>query len=274
MAYAAYQKKVVDCKNAAQPANLEGKGVVITGGAKGMGEEGVRAFVAAGAYVTFGDTDEQNGAKLEAELVPNAKFVRCDVTSWEDQLAMFKLAASASPRRSVDVVVANAGISGPDDAFTIEDTEEPAKPQLKIVNINLLGVMYTLKLARHYFMKHPLDAEHDRCLIVNASLVGFLDVPGIPQYVGTTILSPTVQEYCKSKGIVFAEAADAAGAWLKIASDASINGRSFGIVPRDAAPQGYLDLGKDDYENGEYLDELQDILLRTSHRLAVKAESQ
>ncbi|OAL34483.1 hypothetical protein AYO20_06326 [Fonsecaea nubica] len=271
MAYAAYQKGVVDCKNAAPPTNLEGKGVVITGGAcKGDG-----------AHVTFGDLDEESGTKLEAELAPNAKFVHCDVTSWEDQLALFKLALSSSPRKSIDVVVANAGISGPDDAFTIEDTDEPVKPQLKIVNIDLLGVMYTMKLARHYFVKHPLDASHDRCLIVNASLVGFLDVPGIPQYmaskwgyVATTILSPTVQEYCKSKEIVFAEAQDAAGAWIKIASDPSINGRSFGIVPRDAAPQGYMDLGKDDYADGEYLDELQEILLRTSHRLAVKAESQ
>lgn len=38
------------------------------------------------------------------------------------------------------------------------------------------------------------------------------------------ILSPKVQEYCKSKGIVFAEAEDAAGAWLHIATNPSING--------------------------------------------------
>jgi short-subunit dehydrogenase len=137
------------------------------------------------------------------------------------------------------------------------DSEEPEKPELKIVNVNMIGVMYTMKLARHYFMKHPLDKDHDRCFIINASLVGFLDVPGVPQYmaakwgcralmrclrrttmvdgvranltgpwyVGTSILSPQVQEYCKGKGIVFAEAADCAGAMLKIASDPSINGK-------------------------------------------------
>ncbi|KIW88202.1 uncharacterized protein Z519_11313 [Cladophialophora bantiana CBS 173.52] len=308
MAYPAYQKGIVTLDAAVKAGGLSGKGVIITGGAKGMGEEGVRAFVAAGAHVTFGDTDEQNGLKLEAELAPNANFIRCDVTSWDDQLAMFKLAISKSPRKTIDIVVANAGISGPDDVFSVEgpDTDEPVKPQLKIVNIDLIGVLYTLKLARHYFMKHSLDTNYDRCFIVNASLVGFLDVPGIPQYmaskwgcrglmrcirrttavdgvrmnltgpwyVGTTILSPTVQEYCKSKGIVFAEAEDAASAWVKIASTPTINGRSFGIVPRGTTPQGFLDLGKDDYADGEYLDELQDILLRTSHRLAVKAESQ
>lgn len=52
-------------------------------------------------------------------------------------------------------------------------------------------------------------------------------------------------------------------------------GRSFGIVPRNAAaPQGCIDLGKEDYDAREYLNDLQDILLKTSHRLAVKAESQ
>lgn len=50
----------------------------------------------------------------------NAKFIPCDVTSWEDQLAMFKSAMANSPRKSVDIVVANAGISGPDEAFNIE----------------------------------------------------------------------------------------------------------------------------------------------------------
>ena len=114
---------------------------------------------------------------------------------------MFKWAVRNSPLKKVDVVVANAGISGPDPLFNIEgmnievshivlliqsdsasETEEPVQPELKIVNVDLIGVMYTLKLARHYFMKHPRDSYHDRCLIVNASLVGFLDVPGIPQY--------------------------------------------------------------------------------------------
>lgn len=33
---------------------------------------------------------------------------------------MFKLALSKSPRKSVDIVIANAGISGPDDVFTID----------------------------------------------------------------------------------------------------------------------------------------------------------
>lgn len=39
-----------------------------------------------------------------------------------------------------------------------------------------------MKLARQYFMKHPSGPEHDRCFIMTASIVGFVDSPGIPQY--------------------------------------------------------------------------------------------
>jgi len=306
MSFPEYKKGVVECTSNVDSSSLKDKSVIVTGGAKGMGEEAVRAFNKAGAFVTFGDTDAKSGEALAKELGSAVQFEVCNVASWEDQLRLFKAARAASPRKSVDVVVANAGISGPDVLFNIEDSEEPEKPTLTILEINLHGVMYSMKLARHYFSKQPYDDQHDRCFIINASLVGFLDVPGIPQYmsskfahralmrclrrttaidgvrscltcpwyVATTIQSPAVQEYLKGEGIVYAEAADAGGAMIKIASDRSINGRSFGIVPRDVAPHGYYDVGKDDFEDGELLDEYQKILLRTSHRLKVKAEEQ
>jgi hypothetical protein len=65
------------------------------------------------------------------------------------------------------------------------DTEEPQKPELKILDVNLIGVMYTVKLARHYFMKHPLNIDHDRCLIFNSSMAGFMDMPGTLQYMAS-----------------------------------------------------------------------------------------
>jgi hypothetical protein len=52
------------------------------------------------------------------------------------------------------------------------------------------------------------------------------------------------------------------------------SGRSFAIVPRHIAPNGYLDIGKDDYEDGETMDDLQNIMLATPLRLEVKANDQ
>ncbi len=49
-----------------------------------------------------------------------AQFVKCNVTLWEDQVAVFKAAVANSPHKSCDIVVANAGVSGPDDVFQFD----------------------------------------------------------------------------------------------------------------------------------------------------------
>jgi NAD(P)-dependent dehydrogenase (short-subunit alcohol dehydrogenase family) len=46
-------------------------------------------------------------------------FVKCDVREWKDQVAVFKSAVACSPHKSVDIVIANAGISGEDSLFRL-----------------------------------------------------------------------------------------------------------------------------------------------------------
>ena len=50
-------------------------------------------------------------------LCSSVKFIKTNVTVWADQLAAFKTAISSSPSGRVDIVVANAGISGSDGVF-------------------------------------------------------------------------------------------------------------------------------------------------------------
>lgn len=79
-----------------------------------MGETCVREFVAAGAFVTFADVNEGRGRTIEAELNANGSncvFVKCDIRDWEEQKVVFETAKTKSPGQSVDVVIANAGIS-------------------------------------------------------------------------------------------------------------------------------------------------------------------
>lgn len=93
-----------------------GKSVIITGGANGIGEAALRQFVDAGAFVTFADLNER-GTEIETELNigggggRRCQFVKCDIRSWEDQKNVFEAARSQSPSQSVDIVIANAGIS-------------------------------------------------------------------------------------------------------------------------------------------------------------------
>lgn len=62
-------------------------------------------------------------------------FVQTDVTSWEDQLNAFKLAIAKSASHTLDVVVANAGISIEDSLF-LNDGELPSS----------VDIAFTLKL--------------------------------------------------------------------------------------------------------------------------------
>lgn len=105
----------IDHTIAPDRAQAHGKSVVITGGANGMGETCVRAFVAAGSFVTFGDVNDR-GKQIEKELNEAhgknvCAFVRVDIRDWDQQKAMFETAKAKSPSNSIDVVIANAGIS-------------------------------------------------------------------------------------------------------------------------------------------------------------------
>lgn len=58
--------------------SLENAGVLITGGASGIGADEVRAFHAQGARVTFLDFDDAAGAALAGELA-GVTFRHCDL---------------------------------------------------------------------------------------------------------------------------------------------------------------------------------------------------
>ena len=59
--------------------SLEGKSVLISGGASGIGAESVRAFVAQGARVGFLDLDSEASERLTDETDGKAVHVTCDL---------------------------------------------------------------------------------------------------------------------------------------------------------------------------------------------------
>lgn len=146
----------------------------------------MRYFVTAGAFVTFGDLAEDRANVLVLELGQDkVAFAKCDTRSWQDQATLFKTAIEHSPTHRIDIVLANAGISGLDPVFQDQSdpaTGEPVEPDLSILNTNLIGFMYTAKLALHYFAQQPDGPGHDRCLIMTSSIAGYADHNGAPQY--------------------------------------------------------------------------------------------
>lgn len=96
--------------------DLQGKTVLITGGASGIGEAMVRAFSEQGARVGFLDLDREAGAALATELGASAAFEPVDLRD----LDALKAAIEAIRRRlgPITVLVNNAAR---DDRHTIDE---------------------------------------------------------------------------------------------------------------------------------------------------------
>jgi hypothetical protein len=56
---------------------------------------------------------------------------------------------------------------------------------------------------------------------------------------------------------------------LRIATDKTINGHSFAIVPREDHKEGFIDAELDDEKEGTYWDQLQKVTLAASIRSSV-----
>ncbi|KIW91697.1 uncharacterized protein Z519_07665 [Cladophialophora bantiana CBS 173.52] len=298
----------VNCTREPNVGIVKGKTVIITGGANGIGAVYTKNLVQAGAYVMIGDLDTKNGEALASSLPEGHVWVcRCDVTNWDDQVKLFEEAISKSPSGRVDVVVANAGVAGTDGVFADDSAKDkPEKPNFKIIDVNLTGGLYTIKLALYHFRKQnqrDIDAgkpRNDTSLVIQGSMAGYLDMPGsvlyaaskfglrgamtslrytgpqhktrvnliAPWFIYTGMIPEQFTDLIASKGIVWASIQDAAGALVNIISDTGINSRTFAIVPRKWSPRGYLDIDRDDFKEGERLKEWQDLLLSLGDKLS------
>ncbi len=88
---------------------LDGRVVVVTGAARGQGEQEARLFVAEGAKVVIADVLDEQGAALAAELGEKAAlYVHLDVSREEDWTAA--VAAAKETFGKIDGLVNNAGI--------------------------------------------------------------------------------------------------------------------------------------------------------------------
>lgn len=91
---------------------LDGKAVIVTGGAQGIGAELVRTFTQQGAAVVIADVNEEGSLALAGELSAGGARVlaqRCDITSETDVDQLVE--RCVGELGSLDVMVNNAGIT-------------------------------------------------------------------------------------------------------------------------------------------------------------------
>lgn len=139
---------------------LEGRIAFVTGGASGLGEAIVRAYVAQGASVVIADIDAAGGKALAAELGAAARFVPLDVTQEQQWIDAF-----ATCER-VDVLVNNAGIT------TLGSIEDITLDQLRHeLEVDVVGVFLGMKHVLPV-MKDRTGAPGDGSIINMSSLSG------------------------------------------------------------------------------------------------------
>lgn len=128
-------------------ARIKDSVVLITGGSSGIGRATAQLCLNLGAAVIVGDL---NAPEPKLENADKFSFLNVNVTDWESLRGLFDHAEKLYGR--IDHVFANAGV-GPTTDFldvTLNENGQLEPPNLRTFNINLLGPIYTARLAAAY----------------------------------------------------------------------------------------------------------------------------
>jgi NAD(P)-dependent dehydrogenase (short-subunit alcohol dehydrogenase family) len=151
---------------------LDGKTVLVTGGASGLGGATVEAVVQAGGNAVILDVNESTGNALTSRLGSRVRFVKSDVTSDSDV------------QRAVDTAVQTfGGVHGAVNAAGIGIAErvlgkegpQPLANFAKVIQINLIGTFNVIRLAAAAMARNEPNETGERGVIVNTASVAAYD---------------------------------------------------------------------------------------------------
>jgi NAD(P)-dependent dehydrogenase (short-subunit alcohol dehydrogenase family) len=118
--------------------DLKGRRAVVTGGAQGFGRAIAERFLESGASVSLWDMDGELTAATAGQLSSKGQVraVAVDVS----KLAAVEAATAETTQAfgGIDILVANAGITGPN----FKTWEYPPEEFARVVEVDLLGVFY------------------------------------------------------------------------------------------------------------------------------------
>lgn len=120
--------------------SLNGRVVVLTGGASGIGAATIKLLHSKGAKVIFGDINEAGAEQvIKATSSETVQFLKCDVSKYSDNLALFKTALHKYEH--VDHAVANVGLIEQGYWFDPKDGLDGVEkePNTAVLDVNLKG---------------------------------------------------------------------------------------------------------------------------------------
>lgn len=149
-----------------------GAGVLVAGGASGLGAATARALAASGAIVVIADLDAEKGEALAAELGAATSFVEADVTDETAVAAAVERAAAVEVGLRISVCCAGIGWAervahkgGPHDLELFSN----------VVKVNLIGSFNVLRLAAAAMSENKPDGEGERGVCINTASIAAFD---------------------------------------------------------------------------------------------------
>ena len=153
--------------------DLNGRHAVVTGGAQGIGLSVANRLLQSGASVSIWDYDR---AVLEASLqqLEKAGRVTGEVVDVSEAASVDRAVQSTiDQHHTIDILVANAGIAGPNHTTW----EYPVEEWQRVLNVNLLGVFNCCRA----IVPHMLRRNYGRIVNV-ASIAGKEGNPNASAY--------------------------------------------------------------------------------------------
>jgi NAD(P)-dependent dehydrogenase (short-subunit alcohol dehydrogenase family) len=159
--------------------NLQGRTVLVSGGASGLGSAVVDMVVAAGGRAVILDLNDEKGRAKAAQLAgtgpfgPAAvRFVKADVTRDTDVQQAIETALRDFGQ--IDGVVNAAGVPAAERVLGREGVQ-PLDHFSRVIQINLIGTFNVIRLAAAAMERNPPRAGGERGVIVNTASVAAFD---------------------------------------------------------------------------------------------------
>lgn len=174
--------------------SIQGKTLLVTGGASGFGEAIAAAFTnQPDTAAIIADRDAARGAALEQTLREagrSVKFVQVDVTDWDSITNLFRsalvwLRETYKQDRTLDHIVTCAGVTSealdlapvqPDEFVNQKIESKP--PTSRSIDISITGSLYTVTAAMRYGMglhkaEEDASTRSDKSVTMLSSMAGY-----------------------------------------------------------------------------------------------------
>jgi NAD(P)-dependent dehydrogenase (short-subunit alcohol dehydrogenase family) len=153
--------------------DLKNRHSIVTGGAQGIGLSIANRLLASGASVSIWDYD-RTVLNASLEQLQRSGCVSAEVVDVSEPLSVqHAVELTIEKHQKIDILVANAGITGPNH----KTWEYPLEEWRRVVDVNLFGVLYCC----HAILPHMLTRNYGRIVNV-ASVAGKEGNPNASAY--------------------------------------------------------------------------------------------